>query len=199
MELTQKQHLFVLAYIELGNASQAYRRAYKATKMKASTVNRKAAELLANGKITARIDALRGEAAKKAVLDRAWVLERLMRNAKIAMGEERIKVAVRPKSAPDIVIELEITDRDAAAANRALELLGKADEVRLFEEQPKKDDRPRQLAAPQGAPGEDHLADIIARFKARIAGGTPQPDDPSHSDDPIVRRFRKALDDVNAG
>src|SRR6185295_5568960 len=109
MELTQKQPLFVLAYIELGNASQAYRRAYKATKMKASTVNRKAAELLENGKITARIAELRGKAAEKAVLDRAWVLDRLMRNVRIAMGEERIKVAIRPKSAPDTVVDLEIT------------------------------------------------------------------------------------------
>src|SRR6185436_17231702 len=134
--------------------------------MKATTVNRKAAELLENGKITARIAELRGKAAEKAVLDRAWVLDRLMRNVRIAMGEERIKVAIRPKSAPDTVVELEITDRDAAAANRALELLGKADEVGLFREQPAKDDRPPQLAAPQGAPGEDHLADIIARFKA---------------------------------
>ena len=41
--------------------------------MKAMTVNRKAAELLANGMITARIAELRGKAAEKAVLDRAWV------------------------------------------------------------------------------------------------------------------------------
>lgn len=43
---------------EAGNASEAYRRAYDAGKMKAATVNRKAKELMDNGKITARIEEL---------------------------------------------------------------------------------------------------------------------------------------------
>jgi hypothetical protein len=98
------------------------------------TIEKRAGELMRNGAIKGRIGELQAQAAKKAVLDRAWVLDRLMRNVRIAMGEERIKVAIRPKSAPDTVVELEITDRDAAAANRALELLGKTDEVRLFVE-----------------------------------------------------------------
>ena len=132
MNLTQKQESFCLAYIDLGSASEAYKRSYNASKMKPRTVEKRASELLRNGGITGRIAELRGKVVEKVILDRAWVLERLMRNARIAMGEERIKVAIRPKSAPDTVLELEITDRDAAAANRALELLGKADEVRLF-------------------------------------------------------------------
>ena len=54
-KLTSKQETFALAYIETGNASEAYRRAYAAGKMKPETVNRKAKELLDNGKITARV------------------------------------------------------------------------------------------------------------------------------------------------
>lgn len=58
-ELTPKQESFCLAYIETGNASEAYRRAYSASKMKEATINRKAKELLDNGKITARLNELR--------------------------------------------------------------------------------------------------------------------------------------------
>ncbi|MEY4839015.1 MAG: hypothetical protein RLZZ475_2874 [Pseudomonadota bacterium] len=59
MSLTPKQEAFAQAYIETGNASEAYRRAYDAGQMKDATVNRKAKELMDNGKITARLDELR--------------------------------------------------------------------------------------------------------------------------------------------
>ncbi|WP_368648556.1 terminase small subunit [Castellaniella ginsengisoli] len=58
MALTPKQEAFALAYVETGNASEAYRRAYDAGKMTAASVNRKAKELLDNGKITARVSEL---------------------------------------------------------------------------------------------------------------------------------------------
>lgn len=57
-KLTIKQEKFCQAYIETGNASKAYRQAYDAERMKLATINRKAKELLDNGKITARLDAL---------------------------------------------------------------------------------------------------------------------------------------------
>lgn len=55
-DLTPKQEAFVRAYIETGNASEAYRRAYDASRMKDSTVHVKASELLADGKITVRLN-----------------------------------------------------------------------------------------------------------------------------------------------
>lgn len=57
--LTQKQENFCLAYIETGNASEAYRQAYSSGKMTAATVHRKAKELMDNGKIPARLEELR--------------------------------------------------------------------------------------------------------------------------------------------
>jgi phage terminase small subunit len=42
--LTQRQEKFCLAYIETGNASESYRRAYNAENMKPVTINRKAKE-----------------------------------------------------------------------------------------------------------------------------------------------------------
>ena len=46
-KLTPKQEAFCLAYLETGNASEAYRRCYNtSTNMAAATVNREAARLL---------------------------------------------------------------------------------------------------------------------------------------------------------
>lgn len=56
--LTPKQEAFCLAYIETGNASEAYRRAYSAGKMKPETVNVKACELLASGKVSVMVKEL---------------------------------------------------------------------------------------------------------------------------------------------
>lgn len=61
MKLTPKQERFSLIYVETGNASEAYRQAYNAEEMKPETVHRKASELLADGKITARIAELQAD------------------------------------------------------------------------------------------------------------------------------------------
>lgn len=59
MALTPKQENFCLAYLETGNASEAYRRAYDAENMTPATINVKACELLANDKVTVRLAELR--------------------------------------------------------------------------------------------------------------------------------------------
>lgn len=64
-DLTPKQEAFALAYIETGNASEAYRQAYEADEMKPETVHRKAKELMDNGKITARIEELKAQHAER--------------------------------------------------------------------------------------------------------------------------------------
>jgi len=76
--LTPKQEKFCIEYLQCGNASKAYRASYDAEKMKDASVNRKAFELLQNVKITARIDSLRAESAKVAVLTQATVLSDLI-------------------------------------------------------------------------------------------------------------------------
>ena len=65
MKLTIKQEKFANLYIELGNASEAYRQSYNCEKMKPESVNIKAFELLNNGKVTLRVDELRNELAKR--------------------------------------------------------------------------------------------------------------------------------------
>ena len=59
MALTPKQENFCLAYLETGNATEAYRRAYDAENMTSGTINVKACELLGNDKIAVRVAELR--------------------------------------------------------------------------------------------------------------------------------------------
>lgn len=57
--MTPKQEAFAQAYIETGNASEAYRRAYDAGKMTANATHVAATRLLANAKVALRVDELR--------------------------------------------------------------------------------------------------------------------------------------------
>jgi phage terminase small subunit len=54
-QLTQKQENFCLEYIEAGNASEAYRRAYNAENMKPESIHVKACELIKGGNVSVRI------------------------------------------------------------------------------------------------------------------------------------------------
>jgi len=65
VELTLKQEQFCQSYIETGNASEAYRRAYNAENMKPETINVKASELLSSGKIAVRVDYLQEQHRKR--------------------------------------------------------------------------------------------------------------------------------------
>lgn len=59
--LTPKQENFCQLYIELGNASEAYRQSYDADSMNENTVNREASALLSNHKIATRLELIRKE------------------------------------------------------------------------------------------------------------------------------------------
>lgn len=77
MKLSVKQENFCNYYIECGNASEAYRRAYSCSNMKDESINRKAIELLNNGKITARVKELQEELKKKSDITKEEVLNML--------------------------------------------------------------------------------------------------------------------------
>ena len=66
--LTAKQEAFCVELARTGNASEAYRKAYDASGMKAATISRTAAELQSRPKIAARIEALRTEVRRKGVV-----------------------------------------------------------------------------------------------------------------------------------
>ena len=86
IKLTPKQERFCQVYIETGNASEAYRQAYNASRTKPEVVAVKASQMLANGKVAVRIDALRAELKQRHVVTIDRVLEEY---AKLAFFDAR--------------------------------------------------------------------------------------------------------------
>lgn len=78
-KLTEKQEKFCNYYLDCdGNASEAYRMAYDASKMQPETIWSNASRMLANNKVAARIDELRSQRAKEAKVSRDKVEQVLM-------------------------------------------------------------------------------------------------------------------------
>lgn len=121
--LTPKQQKFVQEYILTGNASKAYKLAYNTSRMKPTTINRKAKECLDHGKITARIKQLRSAMAKRAQIDQDMLTKEY---ARIAFLDFRIFFDDLGQLIP--VSEL---SEDAAAALAGLEtvMIGSGDQI----------------------------------------------------------------------
>ena len=64
-KLSIKQGNFAQYYVELGNASEAYRRAYDAKNCSEKTAWRKAIEVVQNGKVAAEVDRLKADIARR--------------------------------------------------------------------------------------------------------------------------------------
>lgn len=88
IKLTPKQDNFCRLYIELGNASEAYRQAYDAEDMNDNVVSVKAHELLNNGKITVRLDQIRAEHMRRHDLTVGDLLAELEEARQAALGAE---------------------------------------------------------------------------------------------------------------
>lgn len=78
MALTSKQEAFAQAIADGLNQSDAYRKAYNADGMKPDVVNVKASQLMANGKVTVRVDELKSKLEAKALWTREMSVQALM-------------------------------------------------------------------------------------------------------------------------
>ena len=94
VKLTPKQENFCLAYLETGNASEAYRRAYDVSNMKPESVNRLAKAQLENVKIASRIEELRAPIREKAMLTLESHLARLEELSRRAEEAEQFGPAI---------------------------------------------------------------------------------------------------------
>ncbi len=122
--LTAKQEKFCLAYVQTGNASEAYRQTYSASRMKDTSIYVNASKLMADAKVTQRIAELRKGVSDRVETDRAFVIGQLVENVRMA------KQAV-----PVLDNEGNPTGeyrQNLNAANRALALIGK--ELGMFVE-----------------------------------------------------------------
>lgn len=130
--MTPKQEAFCLAYIETGNASEAYRRAYNAENMKPETVNNKGYELLQKGEIRARlaelrepilerhgdtVDSLLGEL--EAARERALAVDRPSAAVSATMGKARLLGLDRQQLDVTVDFKVGLADKLKAARERA--------------------------------------------------------------------------------
>jgi phage terminase small subunit len=139
-KLTGKQSAFVQAILKGANQSDAYRAAYNAENMSASTVWNEASKLFANPKVAARITA--GQARQE-------------------------EVAVHSGAALRLHVEKELFDLTTKAETdqarlRALELLGKLEKVGAFTE------RVEQVAS--DASPEEVRVELEERLKKAFGG-----------------------------
>lgn len=120
--LTPKQEKFCQEYIKTGNASEAYRRAYDTKKSKESTINRRAKELLDDGKITARLKELQQPAIEKAemTLERHLNDLKAIRNA--AFKDKRFSAAAQAEIARGRAAGFYVTKVDVQAEVATTEL-----------------------------------------------------------------------------
>lgn len=88
-ELTPKQELFCQTYVKTGNASEAYRTAYNASKMKDTTINEKSSRLLKEYKISTRVNFLRNKVEEKHDLTKDKIINRLK---EIIFAQEQLGV-----------------------------------------------------------------------------------------------------------
>lgn len=121
MKLTIKQKAFADYYIELGNAAEAYKRAYKVVKQ--STAETNGSRLLSNAKVKAYIEERMKEIESSRIAKAEEVLQYLTR---VIRDEETDQVVVT-KNAGDFVTKVEIVDKklDAKDKIKASELLAK--------------------------------------------------------------------------
>ena len=94
IKLTPKQEAFCYGYVETGNASEAYRQAYNAEKMRPDTVNNKAYGLLQKGGIRARLDELRAEHKKRHEITVDTLVAELEEARKLAFETDKAAAAV---------------------------------------------------------------------------------------------------------
>ena len=92
--LTPKQEAFARAYIETGNASEAYRRAYDAENMKPEAIRVEACRLLADPNVTLMTNQLKAEAKERCMVTVSSLTEELEEARALALQEGQPSAAV---------------------------------------------------------------------------------------------------------
>jgi phage terminase small subunit len=119
-KLTAKQEAFCIAYIETGNASEAYRLSYDAENCKPESVHRLAKAQLDNVKIASRIEEIQKPAVKRAEISLESHLNRLKHLSDMAEAAEQYSSAIkaeesRGKASGLYTEKKEITGKDGEA------------------------------------------------------------------------------------
>ena len=143
--LTPKQEAFALAFVETGNAAEAYRRAYdvRAATLH-STIYSAASRLLADPKIAARVVDLQRQAASLSLYTVKAAFDEYEAARKLAISEANPSAAV-------------------AAVTGKVKLFGLDQPQRIKSE----------LSGPDGGPIPIAADEAFARLAGRLAGSAP--------------------------
>lgn len=98
-KLTPKQEAFAVAYVETGNATEAYRRVYQPTSTNPATLGRAAKALVDNSKIATKVRELKAPAAQAAQITLESHLEDLKRLRDAALSAEKYGPAIQAEIA----------------------------------------------------------------------------------------------------
>jgi len=94
MTLQPKQEAFCMAYIETGNASEAYRLSYEAEKMSANAVSVEASRMLDSPKISLRIKSLQEPIIQRHKVTIDSLLDELEQARQIALKADQASAAI---------------------------------------------------------------------------------------------------------
>lgn len=97
--ITVKQARFAEFYVETGNASEAYRRAYNAENMKPQSIWTKASQVLAKGKVAVRVMELQAEARERSLVTIKSISEQYDADRDLAHSEGQAGAAVSATTA----------------------------------------------------------------------------------------------------
>ena len=126
--LTPKQEKFCQLYIELGNASEAYRQAYNAKNRTTGAINTNAKKLLKDTPIALRIEELQQAHQQRHNLTVDNIIADLQEYRDICMGRKPLTITTVVKNAQEGTAQSVNTECfvfEPTGANKALELLGK--------------------------------------------------------------------------
>lgn len=126
-KLTPKQEKFCNGYVETGNASEAYRNAYNCKNMKPNTVNRKAKELLDNGKISARVAELQSELQRRSDIQKDDIIRELAN-----IIRTRVTDVLKINGSSVTIKKIEDLPDDVLSAIESVKCIGGNIEVKLF-------------------------------------------------------------------
>lgn len=91
---TDKMELFCLAYVETGNASEAYRRSYNTTNMAEKTAQREGYNTLQKPQVQARIEELRNQVMDRHEITVDTLLLELEQARRLALDTKKAAAAV---------------------------------------------------------------------------------------------------------
>ena len=90
-KLTVKQEKFCQLYIELGNASEAYRQSYSCENMTDKTINEASSKLLKDYKVSTRVLELKQAAEKRHNITVDDIIDQLLENRKYALEADTVQ------------------------------------------------------------------------------------------------------------